>query len=62
MAPTQGRLGSCVRLRRRLHGAVLLGAGVMLVTKKHLSHVDDEETPAEEAADEAVALTVGSDT
>jgi predicted MFS family arabinose efflux permease len=43
-------------------GAVLLGAGVMLVTKKHLTHIDDEESPADEEADEAVALTVGSDT
>ena len=42
-------------------GAVLLGAGVLLATRPHLRHIDDEETPDEEARDEAVALTVGSD-
>ncbi len=42
--------------------AVLLGAGVMVATRRYLGHVDDEESPAREAADEAVALTVGSDT
>lgn len=41
--------------------AVLLGAGVMVATRPHLTHVDDAETPEEEARDEAVALTVGSD-
>jgi MFS family permease len=41
--------------------AVLLGAGVMVATRRYLGHVDDEESPAQEAADEAVALTVGSD-
>jgi MFS family permease len=41
--------------------AVLLGAGVMLATRPYLKHIDDEETPEEEARDEAVALTVGND-
>ncbi len=41
--------------------AVLLGAGVMVATRPHPTHVDDAETPEEEARDEAVALTVGSD-
>jgi ACDE family multidrug resistance protein len=41
--------------------AVLLGAGVMLATRPHLKHIDDQETPDEEARDQAVALTVGSD-
>jgi MFS transporter, ACDE family, multidrug resistance protein len=42
--------------------AVALGAGVMVATRPYLRHIDDEETPDEEARDEAVALTVGSDT
>lgn len=42
-------------------GAVLLGAGVMVATRPYLKHIDDEETPDEEAQDEAAALTVGSD-
>jgi MFS transporter, ACDE family, multidrug resistance protein len=41
--------------------AVLLAAGVLYATRNHLRHVDDEETPDEEAQDEAVALTIGSD-
>jgi ACDE family multidrug resistance protein len=41
--------------------AVLLGAGVMLATRPYLKHIDDEEMPGEEARDQAVALTVGSD-
>jgi MFS family permease len=41
--------------------AVLLGAGVMVLTRSSLGHLDDEETPDEEARDEAAALTVGSD-
>jgi MFS family permease len=41
--------------------AVLLAAGVMLATRPYLTHIDDEETPEEEAQDEAVALTVGND-
>jgi MFS transporter, ACDE family, multidrug resistance protein len=42
-------------------GAVLLAAGVLLATRGHLRHIDDEETPDEEARDEAEALTVGSE-
>lgn len=42
-------------------GAVLLAAGVLLATRGHLSHIDDEETPDEQAREEAEALTVGSD-
>jgi MFS transporter, ACDE family, multidrug resistance protein len=42
-------------------GAVLLGAGVLLSTRPHLSHLDDDEDDLEETTDEAVALTVGSD-
>jgi ACDE family multidrug resistance protein len=41
--------------------AVLLAAGVLAVTRTHLRHIDDEETPDDEAMDEAAALTVGSD-
>jgi ACDE family multidrug resistance protein len=41
--------------------AVLLGAGVMVATRRYLGHVDDEESPPQGAADEAVALTVGSE-
>ncbi|MET0475539.1 MAG: MFS transporter [Mycobacterium sp.] len=37
--------------------AVLLGAGVMVATRPYLRHIDDAETPE----DEAIALTVGSD-
>jgi predicted MFS family arabinose efflux permease len=43
-------------------GAVLLGAGVMLLTRPHLRHIDDEEEAVEELTDEATAVTVGSDT
>ena len=42
-------------------GAVLLGAGVMVLTRPYLRHVDDEETAEEELADEATAVTIGSD-
>jgi MFS transporter, ACDE family, multidrug resistance protein len=38
--------------------AVLLGAGVLVATRRHLSHIDEEEN---ELADEATAVTVGSD-
>jgi MFS transporter, ACDE family, multidrug resistance protein len=41
--------------------AVLLAAGVLAVTRTHLRHIDDEETPDDEAMDEAAALTVGND-
>ncbi|MBJ7341012.1 MFS transporter [Mycolicibacterium sp.] len=42
-------------------GAVLLGAGVLLATRPHLSHIDDPETEIDELTDEATAVTVGSD-
>jgi predicted MFS family arabinose efflux permease len=38
--------------------AVLLGAGVLVATRRHLTHIDEEEN---ELADEATAVTVGSD-
>ncbi|MDT5196433.1 MAG: transporter, family, multidrug resistance protein [Mycobacterium sp.] len=38
--------------------AVLLGAGVLVATRRHLTHIDDAE---DELTDEATALTVGSD-
>jgi ACDE family multidrug resistance protein len=38
-------------------GAVLLGAGVMVATRPHLTHIDD----AEDELTEAAAVTVGSD-
>ncbi|GLP74789.1 MFS transporter [Mycobacterium antarcticum] len=41
--------------------AVLLAAGVLVATRPHLTHIDDIETPDDEARDEAPALTVGSD-
>jgi predicted MFS family arabinose efflux permease len=40
-------------------GAVLLGVGAMIATRPYLTHIDDDEL--EETTDEAVALTVGSD-
>ncbi|MDP9167675.1 MAG: MFS transporter [Actinomycetota bacterium] len=40
--------------------AVALGALVLLATRPHLTHIDDEETPDDEARDEAAALTVGN--
>jgi predicted MFS family arabinose efflux permease len=40
--------------------AVALGAVVLLATRPHLTHIDDEETPDDEARDEAAALTVGN--
>jgi predicted MFS family arabinose efflux permease len=42
-------------------GAVLVAACVMAASRKHLSHIDDEESGVEELTDEAEALTVGSD-
>ncbi|MDT5066417.1 MAG: transporter, family, multidrug resistance protein [Mycobacterium sp.] len=38
--------------------AVLLGAGVLVASRRHLTHIDEEEN---ELADEATAVTVGSD-
>ena len=40
--------------------AVLLGAAVMAVTGRHLTHIDDPEDAADELADEAAAVTVGN--
>jgi MFS transporter, ACDE family, multidrug resistance protein len=47
-------------------GAVLLGAGVMVLTRPHLRHLDDAEDDeaedgVEELTDEATAVTIGSD-
>jgi MFS family permease len=42
-------------------GAVLLGVGAMIATRPYLTHIDDDEDELEETTDEAVALTVGSD-
>jgi predicted MFS family arabinose efflux permease len=46
-------------------GAVLLGAGVMVLTRPHLRHIDDAEDEAEddveELTEEATAVTIGSD-
>ncbi|AFM18073.1 arabinose efflux permease family protein [Mycolicibacterium chubuense NBB4] len=42
-------------------GAVLLAAGVLAATRKHLAHIDDEESAVDELTDEAEAITVGSD-
>ncbi|TPG37173.1 MFS transporter [Mycolicibacterium hodleri] len=41
--------------------AVLLGAGVLLATRPHLTHVDDPEDEIDELTDEATAVAVGSD-
>ena len=42
-------------------GAVLLGVGAMIATRPYLTHIDDAEDELEETTDEAIALTVGSD-
>jgi len=41
-------------------GAVLLAAGVLALTRSHLTGIDDEEELDE--VSEATAITVGSDT
>ena len=41
-------------------GAVLLGAGVLALTRSHLAGIDDEEDELDELS-EATAITVGSD-
>ena len=41
--------------------AVLLGAGVLFLTRPHLVHIDEEEDELDELTDEATAVTVGSD-
>ena len=41
--------------------AVLLGAGVLFVTRKHLVGIDVEESELDEMAEQATAITVGSD-
>ena len=43
-------------------GAVLLGAVVLYATRGHLTNVDAHETDADEALDEATAVTVGNET
>jgi MFS transporter, ACDE family, multidrug resistance protein len=42
-------------------GAVLLGVGVLALSRPHLRHIDDEETGHDEARqrDEALAISVG---
>jgi MFS transporter, ACDE family, multidrug resistance protein len=42
-------------------GAVLLGAGVLALTARHLSAIDTEEDELEEITEQATAVTVGSD-
>jgi predicted MFS family arabinose efflux permease len=41
--------------------AVLLGAGVLVATRRYLTHIDDAEDELDELTDEATAVTVGSD-
>ena len=41
--------------------AVLASAGVLLSTRPHLAHIDDDEPALDELADQARAVTVGSD-
>ncbi|MCG7595926.1 MFS transporter [Mycobacterium sp. PSTR-4-N] len=42
-------------------GAVLLAAAVLTASRRHLAHIDDEETELEELTDEARAVTVGNE-
>ncbi len=42
-------------------GAVLLGAGVLAMSSRHLSAIDTEEDQLEEITDQATAVTVGSE-
>ncbi|MGV0780382.1 MFS transporter [Mycolicibacterium sp. XJ775] len=42
-------------------GAVLAGAGVLFLTRPHLTGIDVEEAELDELTDEATAVTVGSD-
>lgn len=42
-------------------GAVLLGAGVLLLTRPHLLGINVEEDELDELTDEATAVTIGSD-
>jgi ACDE family multidrug resistance protein len=41
--------------------AVLVGAGVLATTRRYLVGIDDKEDEVDEATDEAVAITVGSE-
>ena len=41
--------------------AVLASAGVLLSTRPHLAHIDDDEPALDELTDQARAVTVGSD-
>ncbi len=40
---------------------MLLAAVVLAATRRHLTHIDDEETELDELTDRAGAVTVGSD-
>ena len=42
-------------------GAVLLGAGVLAATSRHLSGIDDHHDELDEITEQATAVTVGSD-
>lgn len=42
-------------------GAVLLGAGVLAISSRHLSAIDTEEDELEEITEQATAVTVGSE-
>jgi ACDE family multidrug resistance protein len=42
--------------------AVLLGAGVLAMTRRHLTGIDVEESELDEVTDRAESITVGSDT
>jgi MFS transporter, ACDE family, multidrug resistance protein len=42
-------------------GAVLVGAGVLTATRRHLAGIDADEEELDEKTDEATALTVGSE-
>ncbi|KDF01629.1 MFS transporter [Mycolicibacterium aromaticivorans JS19b1 = JCM 16368] len=42
-------------------GAVLLGAGVLALTARHLGAIDTEEDDIEEITEQATAVTIGSD-
>src|SRR5882757_9631902 len=41
--------------------AVLLGAGVLVATRRYLTHIDDAEDELDELTDEATAVTIGCD-
>jgi hypothetical protein len=41
--------------------AVLLGAGVLFATRRHLVGIDVEESELDEITEQATTITVGSD-